>query len=548
MPGRPTILCHIEDVAEPAWAAAAQQGPAAVAQLLSEYHKQLTVAQAAWGGAWAERHNPVTYTAAIKALLPTYKQLLVARGRLEAALRGGGVSAAQRMRLLNLLGPTWWQLGSGAGPEQGLGSRMATTPPWPWPQQSSAGEAAIHDAGVGEEWQQLGHPWVAELWSSSDDGLLHFESSTSTTKGEEGPQQPGAGKQAAGLWAWIRECAGMQPAPVERGTTSDSTSSSCPASHQRAAVPLELWFNSPGHYSSKYAICQLAHESSSLGCGVPVPSVLFKGVRLQAKLQLDALAQQAEAAGGGICDTLLLIRCPMEQQLGSSMVYEARSRLWQVQRTAAAGLALQLLAQQGLLLPSWRASWKWGTAGSCRNAAGATSRCSTSSSTAGGADGKGSADLLPLFDAGAKSQQQVAQEQSLMDLVRGLPLATVEQVRMHQGGAGGLSTSAETFCPCQPVTWKSGGMWQQGTHRLEQVATLLCPTTHSCCICPSPLHCGFSCRATVAHERERLTDSMCCFDPWHLSVPAAADDTTAGHASAAATTPPSVATSPQQQQ
>jgi hypothetical protein len=144
------------------------EGLHAVAHLLAQYHQQLGVLQRDWFSAQACQDEPEGSVKVIR----SYRQVLLTRGQLEAVLRGGGVSAAQRMRLLNLLGPSWWQLGSRIGQQKGVNGQAGTEVLWPWPSSSAlpgAGAASTKAAGGSSAQEEACSTWLVELWHHKPD-------------------------------------------------------------------------------------------------------------------------------------------------------------------------------------------------------------------------------------------------------------------------------------------------------------------------------------------------------------------------------------------
>jgi hypothetical protein len=360
-PGGQTMLQYMAHLAAADDQAVPQglEGQAAVAHLLALYHQQLTSLQGDWVGAGACQEDDEASSTANANLRISYRRVVLTRGRLEAALRGGGVSAAQRMRLLNLLGPAWWQLGSGAGPEAELGQPAAQEVVWPWP--SKEGVAAGATAGAG----------------ARNGGFV--------------PQQGADGTWLAQLWF----------------TTADDELDTA--------------------------------EGSIQGTTIQVSALLFHGVRVQSKAQIAAMMRQQVVRAGYSSNNT--------QHLTEGIRSEALSGLWEMQRAVAAATALQLLAEQGLLLPCW-SQLGGPAAGLPLYTAPTKTRSSSSSSSSSAAEAAAAVAAMTLLEAtgvGIKPEDMQVQGGDLLALIRALPSAAVEEVR----GGGVTLYTPDSLLDCQ---------------------------------------------------------------------------------------------------
>jgi hypothetical protein len=433
------------------WSQDDLQAPGAVAQLLGQYHQQLLATEGAMLDALKARAPSGGHIPVHQGLLATFERLVLTRGRLEAALRGGGVSSAQRMRLLNLLGPPWWRLGGSSSMSGGtaLDGEPSAGALWPRPERNAVDNAAAAGAGVGGGRSSFGmvpadpDEWLADLWESSNSGLLHAE-----PQGSSQQQQGAMGQET--LWDVLHvsddNMQDVHAKHVLHTTTSGRSSSSgrgLSTRDQALVVHCPPGTPLPSYQSHMLGSSPLACEDSSLGSSIPVPSVLYKGMRVQTGVQLAASVQRLPDMAVSEAGTVSLTHQHNASQLQAgklllkAMLRETQSGLWEVQRTAAAATALELLAAQGLLLPTWS---RLGTAGAGlgsdqdSDSSDDASSSSSSSSSSGDSSGQavhaewGSSRTLPVFGVGPKSQQQLQQEQELTALVRGLPEKTLDKV------------------------------------------------------------------------------------------------------------------------
>jgi hypothetical protein len=170
-----------------------------------------------------------------------------------------------------------------------------------------------------------------------------------------------------------------------------------------------------------------------------VSALLFHGVRVQSKAQIAAMMRQQVVRAGYSSNNT--------QHLTEGIRSEALSGLWEMQRAVAAATALQLLAEQGLLLPCW-SQLGGPAAGLPLYTAPTKTRSSSSSSSSSAAEAAAAVAAMTLLEAtgvGIKPEDMQVQGGDLLALIRALPSAAVEEVR----GGGVTLYTPDSLLDCQ---------------------------------------------------------------------------------------------------